>query len=422
MAQTTTLPGMTGRTWTALLTLAGAAFATVTIELLPAGLLPVMADDLGVSRGSVGLLVTAWALTVATLSLPLERLTRRLPRREVMVGAVLVSAAASLLAALAPGYGVVVVARIVAAAAHGLLWSLLVPYAASLVDERHLGRAVSVVLVGPTAAGIVGVPLGTAAAELVGWRAVLVGAALVLGVAATALVRVLPRPTDAPAGPGGPEAASGGRDRSLVAVAVTATFGALLLVGHFQVFTYVGPLVTRVAGMDSAALGGVLALFGATGALGLAVAGPLSDRFPRAALPVTAVVFAATVAALTTVDEGTVQALVVIGVWGALIGLFPPVFQATIMRTASPAARGAAGAVVVTALNLGIAVGAASGAWVLENVGAEALAPTAALMVAAAALGLTVSAGRAARPRGPRRGGGGRRPSPQPAADRRPRR
>lgn len=419
MAQTTTLPGMTGRTWTALLTLAGAAFATVTIELLPAGLLPVMADDLGVSRGSVGLLVTAWALTVATLSLPLERLTRRLPRREVMVGAVLVSAAASLLAALAPGYAVVVVARIVAAAAHGLFWSLLVPYAASLVDERHLGRAVSVVLVGPTAAGIVGVPLGTAAAELAGWRAVLVAAAVVLGAAALALLAVLRPATPGPADTD-TDTGAGSRDRSLIAVAVTATFGALLLVGHFQVFTYVGPLVTRVAGMDGAALGGVLALFGATGALGLAVAGPLSDRFPRAALPVTAVVFALTAAALTTVDESTAQALVVIGVWGALIGLFPPVFQATIMRTASPAARGAAGAVVVTALNLGIALGAASGAWVLENLGAEALAPTATLMVAAAAVGLTVSAGRAARSRGPRRGGGGRRPSLRPAADRRP--
>ncbi|TNC32648.1 MFS transporter, partial [Mumia zhuanghuii] len=128
---TTTQPGMTRTTWAALLTLAGAAFATVTVELLPAGLLPSMAHDLEVSRGEVGLLVTAWALTVAALSLTLERATRRLPRRGVMLGAVLVSAGAALLAAVSPAYGLLVAARVVAAGAHGLLWALLVPYAAS---------------------------------------------------------------------------------------------------------------------------------------------------------------------------------------------------------------------------------------------------------------------------------------------------
>jgi predicted MFS family arabinose efflux permease len=393
MTQTTiSQPGMTRQTWAALLTLAGAAFATVTVELLPAGLLPSMAHDLEVSRGQVGLLVTAWALTVAALSLPLERATRRLPRRGVMLGAVLVSAGAALLAAVSPAYGLLVAARVVAAGAHGLLWALLVPYAASLVDDRHLGKAVSVVLVGPTAAGVVGVPLGTAVAELFGWRAVLVGAGILLAVASLALAKVLPRDIaraarDEPTG-----TASAGHDRSLVRVGVTATFGALLLVGHFQVFTYVGPLVTRVAGMDSAALGGVLALFGVAGALGLAIAGPLSDRFPRAALPGTAVAFALTVLALTALGTRTAVALAVIAVWGTMIGLFPPVFQATVMRIASPAARGAAGAVVVTALNLGIAAGAASGAWLLENRGVDVLAPVAAAMMTGAAIGLVVSA------------------------------
>ncbi|MGH1561462.1 MFS transporter [Mumia sp. DW29H23] len=404
---------MTRKTWIALTTLAGAAFATVTVELLPAGLLAAMADDLDVSPGQIGLLVTAWALTVAALSLPLERATRRLPRRTVMVAAVVVSAGAALLAAASPAYGVLVAARIVAAAAHGLFWALLVPYATSLVSERHLGRAVSVVLVGPTAAGVVGVPLGTAAAELVGWRAVLVGAAVVLGLAAAALVAVLPSGTASGSGAAEPAA---GRDRSLVPVTVTAVLGAVLLVGHFQMFTFVAPIVTDVAGFEPAALGGVLALFGATGALGLAVAGPLSDRLPRAALPATAAVFAATSLALTVIDRSAAAALVVIGVWGAMIGLFPPVFQATVMRVASERSRGAAGAVVVTALNLGIAAGAASGAWVLENLGVTWLAPVATVLMATAALGLALSAGRGARSRGPRRGDGARPPAPPVAA------
>ncbi|KAA1425322.1 MFS transporter [Mumia zhuanghuii] len=412
---------MTRKTWIALVTLAGAAFATVTVELLPAGLLAMMADELGVSEGRIGLLVTAWALTVAALSLPLERATRRLPRRTVMVVAVLVSAGAALLAAFAPAYGVLVVARVVGAAGHGLLWSLLVPYAASLVDERHLGRAVSVVLVGPTAAGVVGVPLGTALAGVAGWRAVLVGAGVLLGVAAWALVRVLPSAaaSTAPAVAPTSDDSRPVRDGTLVPVVVTATLGALVLVGHFQLFTFVAPIVTDVAGFDAAALGGILALFGATGALGLAIAGPLSDRYPRTALPATAVVFAATALALVAVDRSVVVALIVIGVWGVMIGLFPPVFQATIMRIASERSRGTAGAVVVTALNIGIAAGAASGAWLLQEVGVGWLAPVAAVQIGLAALGLTISAVRGARPRGPRPADGARPPARPEPADRR---
>ncbi|WP_370617591.1 MFS transporter [Mumia sp. Pv 4-285] len=413
---------MTRKTWIALVTLAGAAFATVTVELLPAGLLAMMADELGVSEGRIGLLVTAWALTVAALSLPLERATRRLPRRTVMVAAVVVSAAAAVLAAVAPAYGVLVVARIVAAAGHGLLWSLLVPYAASLVDERHLGRAVSVVLVGPTAAGVVGVPLGTAMAGVLGWRAVLVAAGVLLAAAAWALVRVLPShkggAVDVAHAASEGRVSAPGRDGTLVPVLVTAALGALVLVGHFQLFTFVAPIVIDVAGFDAAALGGVLALFGATGALGLAVAGPLSDRLPRTALPATAVAFAGTALALTVVDRGVALALVVIGVWGVMIGLFPPVFQATIMRIASERSRGAAGAVVVTALNLGIAAGAASGAWLLQQLGAAWLAPVAAVLIGVAAAGLTLSAARGARSRGPRPADGARPPARPAPADR----
>jgi len=61
MTETTTLqPAVASgqRTpWFALLTLAFAVFATVTVEMVPAGLLPAMSADFGVSPSSIGLLV-----------------------------------------------------------------------------------------------------------------------------------------------------------------------------------------------------------------------------------------------------------------------------------------------------------------------------------------------------------------------------
>jgi predicted MFS family arabinose efflux permease len=58
-----------------------AAFAFVTTELLPVGLLTVIADDLDRSQTAIGLLVTGYAFVVLVASVPLTRLTRRIPRR-----------------------------------------------------------------------------------------------------------------------------------------------------------------------------------------------------------------------------------------------------------------------------------------------------------------------------------------------------
>src|SRR5690606_41023325 len=47
--------------WIGLFTLAGAVFVSVTSELLPTGLLPQMAEGLGVSQSRIGLLVAIFA-------------------------------------------------------------------------------------------------------------------------------------------------------------------------------------------------------------------------------------------------------------------------------------------------------------------------------------------------------------------------
>ncbi|WP_277212007.1 hypothetical protein [Isoptericola croceus] len=75
-----------------LVALAASTFLFVTLESLPAGLLTLMAPDLGRPTSQIGLLVTAYALVVLVSSVPLAHVTRALPRRFVflMVTTVLV--------------------------------------------------------------------------------------------------------------------------------------------------------------------------------------------------------------------------------------------------------------------------------------------------------------------------------------------
>jgi DHA1 family inner membrane transport protein len=348
--------------------LAAAAFATVTVELIPTGLLPEIAADLRVSPSAAGSLVAVWALTLAATSLLLVRATRRLPRQRVIAVAVLVCGLGTLASAAAPTLAFALVARLIGAAAHGLVWALVPP--------ERLGRAVSIVLAGPTAAAVLGVPLGTALGGLLGWRATFAVLAVLTVPPAWILLtgRAEERPT--PSGTAG----AWWRDPSMAAVLASAAATAGVLAGHFAAATYVAVLVTDAGGLPGSAVPWMLLVFGAAGAAGLAFAGPLSDRRPTAALPLTAVAFAAGLAALGLLGVHPVLAVVVVAVWGFLVGLLPPVFQTRVARLAAPAVRDVAGAVAVTALNVGIAGGAALGGVVLARSG-----PTGLVVAAAAA-------------------------------------
>jgi DHA1 family inner membrane transport protein len=364
--------------------LAAAAFATVTMELIPTGLLPEIAADLRVSPSAAGSLVAVWAVTLAASSLLLVRATRRLPRQRVIAVAVLVCGLGTLASAAAPTLAVAVGARLVGAAAHGLVWALLVPHAASLVPPERLGRAVSIVLAGPTAATVLGVPLATALGGVLGWRATF--AMLAVLTLPPAWILLTGRAEERPAASG-----AGGawwRDPSMAVVLRAAGATAALLAGHFAAATYVAVLVTDAAHLPGSAVPWVLLVFGAAGVAGLAVAGRLSDRRPEAALPMTAVAFAAGLAALALLGVHPVLALVVVALWGFLVGLLPPVFQTRVARIAAPEVRDVAGAVAITALNVGIAGGAVLGGVVLAGSGTSGLVVTSAALAAAGAAAL----------------------------------
>ncbi|MCZ7438654.1 MFS transporter [Micromonospora sp. WMMC241] len=378
--------------WRALLLLAGAAFATVTAELLPASLLLRLGDDLDVTPAVAGTLVGAWALTIAVVAVPLTRLTGRVPRRRLIPLVLLLLAVATAGTAIAPSYGWALTGRIVAAAAHGLFWSLLVPTVATLAPPARTGRAVSVVLAGPALAGIVGVPLGATAGAALGWRVSFAALAALLALAALA-VRTLRLP-DPPGSAGRQE----GPDPARWAVLGVALAGGLVLTGHFLLYTYVAPLLHQFGGYDDAAVGLLLLVFGGAGVAGTAGAGALFDRFPRQALRGVCAAFAGSATSLLLLDRHLAVAVAVVAGWGLLIGLLPPVFQTHLLRIATPGREATAGAIGITVLNLGIAAGATLGGAVLDRRPAGALPVVAAVVIAVAALGLVLDRARAGRP------------------------
>lgn len=370
-----------------LFALALATFVAITTELVPVGLLPLISDDLAVSEGVAGLLVTAYAFMVAVLALPLTTATRGLPRKTLLLTAIAVYTLSNVMVALSPTFALVAVARALGGASHAVFFSVSIGYASRLVRPHLAGRALALVTLGASAGFVLGVPLSTALGTAVGWRAaflVLAGACALAGVL-TALV--LP---SVPGGGAPPDDAARGARRTALATVTTAN--ALAYLGHYTVYTYVSVLLLA-AGLATAALGPALLLIGALGLIGAAYAAARLDVRPRQTTVVTLVVVGGGVLALGLAFPATVGTVAAAAVWSIGFGAVAAVFQTAAIRTrgASP---DVVGALVNSTANIGIGGGAALGALVLDGAGIAAVPYTGAVLVVAA-LGLVLVARKA---------------------------
>ncbi|MEO3856420.1 MFS transporter [Acrocarpospora sp. B8E8] len=255
-----------------LIALTLAVFSYVTTESLPIGLLPLIAKDLGTSASAVGLLVTGYGLIVVVVSLPLTRLTRRLPRRRLLCVLLGVFVVANCLSAVTWNYWLLMGARMVTALSQALFWAVVTPAAAGLFRAEVRGRAVSILYAGASAGALAGIPTGTWLGQQTNWRLAFVALSglglLVLGTVAAVL----------PNTPPGRGAADRGnapdRGRYLSIVATTA----IAITGAFTAFTYISPFLTGVSGFAESSIGPLLLARGIAGLAGVFAVGYLIDR------------------------------------------------------------------------------------------------------------------------------------------------
>jgi predicted MFS family arabinose efflux permease len=349
-----------------LFALALATFVAITTELVPVGLLPLISDDLAVSEGVAGLLVTAYAFMVAVLAVPLTTATRKLPRKTLLLTAIAVYVVSNLIVAVAPTFTLVAVARALGGASHAVFFSVSIGYASRLVRPHLAGRALALVTLGASAGFVLGVPLTTTLGTALGWRTaflVLAGACTLAGVLTALLL-----PSVAGGGTPPADAARGARRTALAQV---TSANALAYLGHYTVYTYVSVLLLA-AGLATAALGPALLLIGALGLIGAWYAAARLDIRLRQTTVITLVVVAGGILALGLVFPGTVGTVAAAAVWSIGFGAVAAVFQTAAIRTrgASP---DVVGALVNSTANIGIGGGAALGALVLDGVGYAAV-------------------------------------------------
>jgi len=164
-------PVSPGRANATLAALGVAAFLMVSNEIAPMGMIPTMAADLGRSEQQMGMTVTVFALATMLATLPLARLTTRLIRRWVLVGTMAFWSLGALVAAATQSYEALLGSRVLTGMGHALFWAVVTPAAAGMFPAARRGKSVARLMLGGSAAGVIGLPAETFLAQQAGWHA-----------------------------------------------------------------------------------------------------------------------------------------------------------------------------------------------------------------------------------------------------------
>lgn len=247
---------------------------------------------LGISSFVVGLAVAASTVTYAAAQLPSGALGDRFGERDVVLASLGLTGAASVLLALSPSGGFLVLGMALVGLVSGAYYSPATSLLADLFEGT--GRAVGVHKLGAQAVGLTGPIVGFVAAGF-GWRlAVLLGAAVAFPVFVGVRFAVDSRP------PTNPETSVRNRVQltdlaellSRPPIAFTTVVAGLAQFADTAAFSFLPLILAEYHGLSGTLAGTLFSAYFVAVALGQPTAGWLSDRLGRDSVAAAALVLA----------------------------------------------------------------------------------------------------------------------------------
>lgn len=300
------------------------AFTLGTELFVIAGVLPMLARDLGVGLPAAGQLVTVFALVYAAGAPVLASATGSVPRRRLLAGALTAFAAANVLAAFAPDFGWMLASRVLSALTACLFLPSALALAAHLAPPDRRGRALAMVILGLNISTVLGVPVGIWIASAWGWRWIFGAIALLSLLVAAGVRAILPEVVPPPGISFSQRLAILRFPGVLRALSLTS----VVLLSVFSVYTYLAPILRASAGLGGTDLARLLFCFGATGAVGAWIGGLLADRFGSTPVLLCSICVLATVLVGFSVSAHSfASAAILLSAWGVFGGAFNPAQQ-----------------------------------------------------------------------------------------------
>ena len=306
--------------WLALLTIAITAFALVTSEFLPVGVLNAVSSDLHVSIGTAGLIITLPGIMAAFAAPLVSVWVKTLDRRYLLIALTLIMIIANLITAISSNFELLLMSRFILGIAIGGFWATAIALSGRLAPQHvPIAKATAIMMSGVTLATVLGVPIGTWLSQFLGWRTAFFAIAMIGILVLILEVLFLPQLK--------PSSAIHFRDLPALFREEKARKGLIILTlvgfAHFSSYSYLTPFFKNIAGFDGTTISTLLLLYGIAGVFGNAFAGYASNINVRYTFAFVSLCFAVVYFSFPIFAIYKVGAILLTALWGFSFGALP---------------------------------------------------------------------------------------------------
>ena len=352
-------------------------FIVGMVEMMVAGIMNLMSDDLGVSEAIIGQLVTLYALTFAICGPILVKLTNRYPARPVLLWTLVIFVVGNGIIAVAPNFTILVIGRILSSAAASLIIVKVLALTAMLTIPKNRGKMIGVVYTGFSGANVFGVPIGTMIGDWIGWRFTFVFIIVISLIAGLLMLKYLPTTTELNQANRMYNNVSDDNQVTShivrpVEIIKFLAITLLILIANSVTFVFINPLILENGhSMGSVSL--ALLVNGVAGVVGTSMGGVLADKLTsKRWLIIAFSVFIVVMLAINLILSTTVLLLVGLFIWNIVQWSTNPAIQSGIIEHVE----GDTSQVMswnMSCLNAGIGLGGIIGGLVVSNMNVEAV-------------------------------------------------
>ncbi|MDC0611382.1 MFS transporter [Vibrio sp.] len=346
----------------ALWALAIGAFGIGTTEFIVAGLLPAIANEFQITIPIAGYLATSYALGVFFGAPTLIIFGSKVPRKAMLIFVMILFTAGNLITAFATDLSVAILGRVVTSLAHGVFFGLGSIIAADMVAPTKRVQAIAFMFMGLTVANLIGVPAGTWISEYISWRLTfglvsIIGLITVLSV--WKLIPHQPRPKDQKFIN---EFKAFSDPNVLLAMGITVLGPG----AFFTAITYIAPMMTDIAGFSSSSITWLMLVFGFGLFVGNHFGGKYADKALMPMLYITLGAQAIVLFVFNYAVQSQILSIICIFLMAAFgFATVSPIQKLVMDKAKAAGASTLASAVNIGVFNLGNAVGAWFGGWVI---------------------------------------------------------
>lgn len=257
-----------------LFALALGTFGLGMAEFVMMGILPDVANSLGISIPQAGHFISAYALGVCFGALGIVLLMRKEPLKKILIIIMSIHLFGNLITAMSVNYHMMLLMRFISGLPHGVFFGVGAIVAKKVADNGKQAAAVSMMVSGMTVANLVGIPLGTSISHHFSWRVTFLLIALFAVCILSSIIKWIPEFDPMP------DNGFRGQFKFLTHLTPWLLIIAIMFGngGIFCWLSYINPILTNVAGFKAQYVSYLMLIAGLGMCVGNLTGGKLADK------------------------------------------------------------------------------------------------------------------------------------------------